>query len=168
MKSGPIQRLRDMRLQESDEERDPMAGIRGALALELSSIYSRFQEEAGRSAGVEAGEPWQVAFRAAAAAGAVGMGSRTNGACFAVLPRSFGFEKLLVSVHRARALVLGGKLRLCRIPTSSILSWPIQDMLPCWNFALSYLPLLCWQARHSCTWVTGPPASPRARCRTGC
>ena len=50
---------------------NPMAGPGGLLARQLSGIYSGFQEEAGVKAGTESGEPWQVAFRAAAAAGEV-------------------------------------------------------------------------------------------------
>ena len=33
-------------------------------------MYAGYQEAAGKAAGVEAGETWQVAFRAAVAAGA--------------------------------------------------------------------------------------------------
>ena len=40
------------------------------LAQQLSGVYAGYQEAAGKAAGVEAGETWQVAFRAAVAAGA--------------------------------------------------------------------------------------------------
>ena len=56
--------------EEKEQAADPMAGPGGLLARELSGIYAGFQEAAGTQAGVAAGEPWQVAFRAAAAAGA--------------------------------------------------------------------------------------------------
>ena len=52
------------------EPADPLAGVGGWLARELSGIYAGYQEAAGKAAGVEAGETWQVAFRAAVAAGA--------------------------------------------------------------------------------------------------
>lgn len=55
--------------EEEKAEKDPLAGAAGWLAQELTGIYAGFQEEAGKATGVEAGEPWQVAFRAAAAAG---------------------------------------------------------------------------------------------------
>ena len=43
----------------------------GLLAQQLSGVYAGYQEAAGKAAGVEAGETWQVAFRAAVAAGAL-------------------------------------------------------------------------------------------------
>ena len=46
-----------------------MSGVRGWLARELSSVYAGYQEAAGKAAGVEVGETWQVAFRAAVASG---------------------------------------------------------------------------------------------------
>lgn len=59
----------DAEAEEEKAEKDPLAGAGGWLAQELTNIYGGFQEEAGKAAGVESGEPWQVAFRAAAAAG---------------------------------------------------------------------------------------------------
>jgi hypothetical protein len=46
-----------------------MSGVRGWLARELSSVYAGYQEAAGKAAGVDVGETWQVAFRAAVASG---------------------------------------------------------------------------------------------------
>ena len=54
----------------TEDPADPMAGVRGWLAAELSGIYAGYQEAAGQAADVEAGESWQVAFRAAVATGA--------------------------------------------------------------------------------------------------
>ena len=56
--------------EDKTEPADPLAGVSGLLAQQLSGIYAGYQEAAGKAAGVEAGETWQVAFRAAVAAGA--------------------------------------------------------------------------------------------------
>lgn len=48
----------------------PTAGPVGGFAMVLSGLYARFQDAAGLAVGVDSGEAWRTAFRAAASVGA--------------------------------------------------------------------------------------------------
>lgn len=60
----------DVLAADEDAPKPPTAGPVGAFAMILSGLYARFQDAAGLAVGVESGEAWRTAFRAAASVGA--------------------------------------------------------------------------------------------------
>lgn len=59
----------DVLAADEDAPKPPTAGPVGAFAMILSGLYARFQDAAGLAVGVESGEAWRTAFRAAASVG---------------------------------------------------------------------------------------------------